>query len=48
MQDDGTFSRMEIKTGDKVLFGSFAGTEVNANEEEFLIMSEDDILAVVE
>ncbi len=48
MQDDGTVTRMKIKAGDKVLFASFAGTEVNADEEEFLIMSEDDILAVVE
>ncbi len=48
MQDDGTVTRMEVEAGDKVLFGSFAGTEVNADEEEFLIMSEDDILAVVE
>jgi chaperonin GroES len=39
---------MAVKTGDKVLFGAFAGTEVSVDEEEFLIMSEDDILAVVE
>lgn len=48
MQDDGTLSLMAVKTGDKVLFGAFAGTEVSIDEEEFLIMSEDDILAVVE
>jgi chaperonin GroES len=48
MQDDGTLSLMAVKTGDKVLFGAFAGTEVSVDEEEFLIMSEDDILAVVE
>ena len=48
MQEDGTLSAMAIKTGDKVLFGAFAGTEVSVDEEEFLIMSEDDMLAVVE
>lgn len=48
MQDDGSISKMEIKAGDRILFGPFAGTEVNIDEEEFLIMSEDDVLAVVE
>ncbi|MCB1109746.1 MAG: co-chaperone GroES [Chlamydiia bacterium] len=48
MQEDGTVSNMEIKAGDQVLFGSFAGTEVSVDEEEFLILSEDDVLAVVE
>ncbi len=48
MQDDGTVTKMEIKTGDRVLFSSFAGSEINSDEEEFLIMSEDDVLAIVE
>lgn len=48
MKDDGTVSEMEVKAGYQVLFGPFAGTEVSVDEEEFLILSEDDILAVVE
>lgn len=48
-QEDGTVSSMELKAGDQVIFGSFAGTEVKAGEEEeLLIMSEDEVLAVVE
>ena len=39
---------IEVKVGDRVLFGSYAGTEVKADDEELLIMSEDDLLAVVE
>ncbi len=46
---DGNVEAMELKVGDRVFFCGFAGTEVKAGEgEEFLIMSEDDILAVVE
>ncbi len=46
---DGSTEPMELKMGDRVLFGGFAGTEVKADgDEEFLIMSEDDVLAVVE
>lgn len=48
-QEDGTVSSMELKAGDQVIFGSFAGTEVKAGEEEeLLIMSEDEVLAIVE
>ncbi|MCB1107654.1 MAG: co-chaperone GroES [Chlamydiia bacterium] len=48
MQEDGSVKKMELKAGDKVLFGAYAGTEVSVDEEEFLIMSEEDVLAVVE
>jgi len=46
-QDDGTLKKVEVKVGDRILFSSFAGTEVKAEEEEFLLMSEDEVLAVV-
>lgn len=40
---------LEVKVGDRVLFGAYAGTEVKTDEEEdYLLMSEDDILAVID
>lgn len=44
---DGTYADFTVKTGDKVIFSSYAGTEVKLNGEEYLIMSEEDILAIV-
>ena len=44
----GKRASFQVKEGDKVLFTSYAGNEVTADGEEYLIMSEDDILAVVE
>ncbi len=46
--DDGTIQALEVKEGDKVLFGKYAGTEINIDGEEHLIMREDDIIAIVE
>ena len=43
---DGTRARHQVSEGDRVLFGSYAGTEVIVDGEELLIMSEDEILAV--
>ena len=45
--DDGSRSAMQIKKGDRILFTSYAGTEIKVDGEEYLIMSEDDVLAVV-
>jgi chaperonin GroES len=45
--DDGTKVALEIKKGDKVLFGKYAGTEVKIEGDEFLILREDDVLAVI-
>lgn len=45
--DDGTKVELEVKKGDQVLFGKYAGTEVKIEGDEFLILREDDILAVV-
>lgn len=46
--EDGTVRPPDVKPGDVVLFGKYAGTEVKIENEERLIMREDDILAVVE
>lgn len=46
--DDGERSKMQLKKGDHVLFTSYAGTEVKYGADEYLIMTEDDVLAVVE
>ncbi|HUS58389.1 MAG TPA: co-chaperone GroES [Planctomycetota bacterium] len=48
MLDSGKRSTMVLKAGDRVLFTSYAGTEVKIDGEEYLIMKEDDILAVLE
>ena len=46
--DDGTVRKMQVKKGDLVLFTSYAGTEVKVDGKEYLIMSESDIMAVIE
>ncbi|MFO7955600.1 MAG: co-chaperone GroES [Candidatus Brocadiia bacterium] len=46
--DSGERADFQVAEGDTVLFGSFAGTEVTVDGEEYLLMSEDDILAVIE
>ncbi len=46
--DDGTVQKLQVKKGDKVLFTSYAGTEVKIDGKEYLIMSESDIMAVIE
>ena len=45
--EDGTVKPLEIKVGDTVLYAKYSGTEVNHGENEFLILREDDILAVL-
>ena len=46
--DDGKRAPFQVKTGDRVLFSSYAGTEIKISGDEYLIMGEDDLLAVVE
>ena len=46
--DDGTVQKVQVKKGDMVLFTSYAGTEVKIDSKEYLIMSESDIMAVIE
>lgn len=45
--DDGERAKWNIKVGDRVIFSSYAGTEVKYDGEEYLIMREDDILAII-
>jgi len=46
--ENGTLKPLDVKKGDKVLFGKYAGTEIKIDGEEHLIMREDDIIAIVE
>ena len=39
--------KMEVKVGDKVLYGKYAGTEINVEGKDYLIMRQDDILAII-
>ncbi len=48
MLEDGKVVPLELKAGDKILFGKYSGTEVKIEGEEHLIMREDDILGVIE
>ena len=45
---DGNEVKMEVKAGDKVIFSKYAGTEIKVDEETLIIMSQKDILAIVE
>lgn len=45
---DGVRVELEVKVGDKVLFSKYAGTEVKLDGEEYIILKQEDILAVVE
>src|SRR4051794_33136512 len=46
--ESGKRAKFQVKEGDRVLFSSYAGNEVNVDGDEYLIMSEDDILAVID
>jgi len=46
--DTGKRIPLSVKKGDKVIFSSYSGTEVKLNDQELLIMTEDDILAVID
>jgi len=46
--EDGKLIALEVKKGDKVLFGKYSGTEYKSDEEDLIIMREDDILAIIE
>jgi chaperonin GroES len=47
VNDDGKITPLSVKIGDKVLYGKYAGTEINVEGDELLIMREGDIFAVV-
>ena len=46
--EDGKRVKLEIKKGDRILFGKYSGTEVTIDGQEYLIMREDDVLGVIE
>jgi chaperonin GroES len=48
INEDGKLQPLDVKKGDKVLFSKYAGTEINIEGEEHLIIREDDVLGVVE
>ena len=45
--DAGQLEVISVKVGDRILFGAYAGTEIKYNEEEYLILSEEDILGIL-
>ena len=48
LTDDGKRIPMSVKKGDRVIFAKYAGTDIEVDNEEYLLMSESDILAVIE
>jgi len=45
--EDGKLIAMEVKAGDRVLYGKYSGTEIKINDEEYLIMREEDVLGII-
>lgn len=45
--DDGKRAAMDVKAGDRILFGKYSGTEIKIDDKEYIIMREDEILAVI-
>jgi chaperonin GroES len=48
IQENGSVRPMDVKAGDRILFGKYTGTEVKIDGEDHLILREDDVLAVIE
>ena len=46
--DDGKKIPLDVKTGDKILFGKYSGSEVKIDDKEYLILREEDVLAILE
>lgn len=46
--DSGEVRALEVKKGDKILFGKYSGTEVKVDGDEYLVMREDDIMGIIE
>jgi chaperonin GroES len=46
-KDDGTRQTLDVKAGDRVLFGKYSGSEIKLDGEEFIIMREDEILGII-
>jgi chaperonin GroES len=48
VREDGTVQPLDLKEGDKILFGKYSGTEIKIDGDDYLIMREDDVLGVLE
>ena len=48
VNEDGKKIPLDVKAGDKILFGKYSGSEVKLDDEEYLIMKEDDVLAIID
>ena len=48
VKDDGSLTPLDVKAGDTVLFGKYAGQEITLDGMEYFIMREDDVLAVID
>ena len=48
VKDDGTRIALDVKAGDHILFGKYSGQEIKLDGEEYLIMREDEVLAILE
>ena len=46
--EDGTYQKMEVKVGDRILMSKYSGTEVKIEGDEYLILREDDVLGIIE
>ncbi|MBM4198969.1 MAG: co-chaperone GroES [Gammaproteobacteria bacterium] len=46
--EDGSVRALDVKVGDKILFGKYSGTEVKVDGEDLLVMREEDIMAIIE
>jgi len=47
VNDEGKKIPLDVKAGDKILFGKYSGSEVKLDDEEYLILKEDDVLAII-
>jgi chaperonin GroES len=48
MRDDGKRSPLDVKAGDRILFGKYAGTEIKIDDQDYIILREEEIFAVLE
>jgi chaperonin GroES len=46
--DDGTVAALDVKVGDRILFGKYSGSDITIDGEEYLILREDEVLGIIE
>lgn len=46
-QENGTITPLDVKTGDRILFGKWSGTEIKLNNQDFIVMKESDIMGIL-